>query len=109
MPLLDHFHAPLFPQRSWEAFHGKWANCIGDYLNSLLPRRYFAEALLRLGTDVAADVAEFNRPDEPDEALTNGPVGGGGVALQTWIPPAVSLALPLTFPDEIEVQVLDER
>src|SRR5262245_20615500 len=24
MPLLDHFHAPLSPLRSWESFHSTW-------------------------------------------------------------------------------------
>lgn len=44
MPLLDHFHAPLHPQRHWEAFHSRWASAIADALNAdLLPPEYFAE------------------------------------------------------------------
>ena len=30
MPLLDHFHPPLYPRRSWESFHSRWANSIAD-------------------------------------------------------------------------------
>ncbi len=59
MPLLDHFHPPLYPRRSWESFHSRWANSIADQLNELLPSRYFAEVQLHLGSQVEADVAEF--------------------------------------------------
>jgi hypothetical protein len=58
MPLLDHFHPPLYPRRSWESFHSRWTNSIADQLNELLPRRYFAEVQLHLGSQVEADVAE---------------------------------------------------
>jgi hypothetical protein len=44
MPLFDHFHSPLHPQRHWEAFHSSWANTIAEALNDdLLPQGYFAE------------------------------------------------------------------
>ena len=44
MPLLDHFHPPLFPRRHWESFHVNWAGAIADSLNEfLLPDGYFAE------------------------------------------------------------------
>jgi Protein of unknown function (DUF4058) len=61
MPLHDHFHPPLYPQRSWESFHSRWANCIADELHRVLPRRYFAEVHIHLGGQVEADVAE---PDD---------------------------------------------
>ena len=59
MPLLDHFHAPLYPRRAWESFHSRWANSIADQLNESLPRRYFAQVQIHLGSQVEADVAEF--------------------------------------------------
>src|SRR5918911_1729583 len=62
MPLLDHFPPPLFPQRSWESFHSRWANSIADALQQVLPARYFAEVQIHLGSRVEADVAEF--PDD---------------------------------------------
>jgi hypothetical protein len=39
MPLLDHFHPPLSPQRSWESFRSRWANSIADALLQILPPR----------------------------------------------------------------------
>lgn len=43
MPLLDHFHPPLFPQRHWESFLVTWSGTIADVLNKDLPTGYFAE------------------------------------------------------------------
>jgi hypothetical protein len=106
MPLLDHFHPPLFPQRSWESFHSRWANSIADALQRILPPRYFAEVQIHLGSRVEADVAEFEGPAAETEPR-NGP--GGGVAVQTWVPPAATMVLPAVFPDDLEVHVRDER
>jgi hypothetical protein len=105
MPLLDHFHAPLFPTRPWESFHAFWAAAIGESLNSLLPPRYFATIQTRLGSRIEADVAEFE--STPSEQASNG--AGGGVAIQTWAPPKATLTLPAIFPDDIEVEVFDTR
>ena len=44
MPLLDHFHPPLYPRRHWESFHTQWASCIAASLNASLPDDFFAEA-----------------------------------------------------------------
>jgi|GEM_PF-3099730 hypothetical protein len=33
MPLLDHFHTPLYPHRAGESFHSRLANCIADELH----------------------------------------------------------------------------
>ncbi len=107
MPLLDHFHPPLYPQRSWESFHSRWANAIADALNATLPGRFFAEVQIHLGSQIEADVAEFEGRAAADGGLDNGPPGG--LALQTWSPPAATLVLPAVFPDDIEVQVRDER
>lgn len=107
MPLLDHFHPPLYPQRSWESFHSRWANAIADALNATLPGRFFAEVQIHLGSQVEADVAEFEGPAAAGEGRENGPPGS--LALQTWAPPAATLVLPAVFPDDIEVQVRDER
>ncbi|MCI0377508.1 MAG: DUF4058 family protein [Gemmataceae bacterium] len=101
MPLLDHFHAPLFPQRSWESFHSRWANSIADYLQGILPDRYFAEVQIHLGSLVEADVAEFEKTVE----AANGPPIA--TAVQAWAPPAAPLVLPAIFPDDLEVHVKD--
>src|SRR5690349_3089615 len=107
MPLLDHFHPPLYPHRAWESFHSRWANSIADALNGSLPQRFFAEVQIHLGSRVEADVAEFEGPADPGEATGNG--AAGGVALQTWAPPAATLVMPAVFPDDLEVHVRDER
>jgi hypothetical protein len=105
MPILDHFHPPLYPSHSWESFHMRWAAAIADSLDGLLPRRYFAEVHTHLGTQVSADVAEFQQTTEAAQAEEF----GGGVAVQAWAPPAATMTLPFTFPDELEVRILDER
>ena len=87
MPLLDHFHPPLYPQRAWESFHSRWANSIADELHRVLPQQYFAEVHIHLGGQVEADVAEFERVAEPQ---------------------AAAIVMPAAFPDDIEVQVRDQ-
>jgi hypothetical protein len=106
MPLLDHFHAPLHPLRPWESFLGSWANALMGQLNELLPPRYFAAFQLHLGTDVEADVAELDLQASPGE---EGNGAAGGLALATWAPPAVTCVMAATFPDDIEVYVVDTR
>jgi hypothetical protein len=106
VPLLDHFHAPLHPRHHWESFHSRWANAIADTLDRILPRRFFAEVQVHLGARIESDVAEWERPLDPeDEPSTNGP--GGGVAIQTYAPPAPTMVAPSVFPDDLEVQVRD--
>lgn len=106
MPLLDHFHRPLYPLHLWESFHSVWANAIVERLNQLLPPHYFAAVQVHLGTKVEADVAEFEREQHWQES-TNGP--GDGVATTTWAPPAATAVLDAVFPDSIEVRVIDSR
>ena len=104
MPLLDHFHPPLYPQRAWESFHSRWANSIADELHRVLPQRYFAEVHIHLGGQVEADVAEF----EHCRSGRHGNGAAGGVAVRTWAPPAAAMAMPAVFPDDMEVQVRDQ-
>jgi hypothetical protein len=101
MPLLDHFHPPLAPTRHWESFHGLWTAAMVRRLNrGVLPQGYFAEAQVHVGGRVEVDVATY-------EHVVRAPVdaNGGGVAVETWAPPATALIMPAIFPDEIEVQV----
>src|SRR5262249_37675146 len=88
MPLLDHFHPPLFPGRPWESFHSRWANSMADALHRILPERYTAEVQGTLGTQIEADVAEKDRP----------PLLGDEAAQ----------AMPAIFRPTLEVQVLDQ-
>jgi hypothetical protein len=103
MPLLDHFHPPLTPARNWESFHALWAAAIVERLNcSLLPPGYFAETQVHVGSRIEVDVASCESPARDPQA--NQP-DHGGVAVQTWVPPAAALAMPAIFPDEVEIQV----
>ena len=106
MPMLDHFHPPLYPGRPWESFHSRWANSIADALNRLLPPRYTAEVQMHLGTQVEADVAEWERSSLAVAEAGND--SAGGVAVRSWTAPAATLVLPAVFPDDFEVQVLDQ-
>ena len=100
MPLRDHFHRPLswYP---WESFHALWAAVIVEHLNHALPARYIATMQAHLGTQVEADVAEFER-ERGFEESANGPAGGTAAA--TWAPPAATTVLEAVFPDSFEVR-----
>jgi hypothetical protein len=103
MPLLDHFHAPLAARRHWESFHSMWCGAIAGRLNQgVLPPGYFAETQQQLGTQVEIDVPTFH-----EEGPGATPPPNGGVAVQTWAPPAVELIMPAVFPDSFEVLVFD--
>ena len=107
MPLLDHFHPPLLNRPpSWESFHSFWAVAMAEHLNELLPRRYIATVTTHLGSEIEADVAEFESPFQPEDEPPNG--AAGGVAVQTWTPPQTALVAPAAFPDDFEVQVHDQ-
>src|SRR5262249_19995322 len=68
----------------------------------VLPPNCFAAAQVHVGSRVEIDVAAFHE----EQAVSSGAANGnGGVAVQTWAPPATSLIMPSIFPDEIEVQV----
>jgi Protein of unknown function (DUF4058) len=101
MPLIDHFHPPLSDERHWESFHATWAIEIMAMLNrGILPRGYFAEAQVHVGSRVEIDVGTFERNGgSPGAAVEN-----GGAAVQVLSPTSV-MTMPAAFPDEIEVQI----
>ena len=108
MPLLDHFHPPLYPQRA----PGILSLAARGQLDRRCPasafcRRAnrFAEVQIHLGSRVEADVAGFEQATLPQSS--NG--SAGSVAVQTYAPPAATYVLPAVFPDDLEVQVLDQR
>src|SRR5438105_10650970 len=104
MPLLDHFHPPLFGRRHWEAFHGWWAAAMAAGLNDRLPEEYFAEFQVTLGTRVEVDVATFS---EAGESVSSNDNGGTGVQTEVWAPPTPTAIMPAVFPDEFEVRVFN--
>lgn len=100
MPLLDHFRPPLNEEQFWESFHTLWISAIVERLNGgLLPEGYRAQANVHLG-EVAVDVGAFSRSD-----------GGspGGDWPTEWRPSAAALAVPVVYPDELEVRVFSTR
>lgn len=105
MPLLDHFHPPLFPTRHWESFHARWAGAIADSLNArLLPNDYYAEIQVHVGSRVEVDIATLHR----DEAADDEAESGGGLATvraRPWSPPVAAMSMPAIYPDSIEVLV----
>ena len=112
MPLFDHFHGTLAKTHEWEAFCTRWGVSIADDLNRRLPKRFLASAPMRLGPQVAADVAEREWLTAP-EGERNGSERHGASAVavatevETYTPPATDLAMPVTFPGEYTVEVRD--
>lgn len=107
MALLDHFRPPLSDLRHWESFHSVWANCIAEALNKdLLPREYFAEVEVTLGSGIEVDVAAFESGAKTRRAATP---SATAVLPRTWAPRAPTAVLPAIFPDSIEVRVFQSE
>jgi Protein of unknown function (DUF4058) len=102
MPLLDHFTAPVPFRQRWESFHSYWAARIGTQLNESLPKRFFTAVQQHHGSRIEADVLEYDGGPDPD-----GNGSGGGLAVQTYAPPKVTGVFPATFPDEVEITIVD--
>ena len=99
MPLLDHFHSPFDPRVGWESFHHRWANAIADHLDEFLPVTFFARVEVHLGSEVATDVTEEELVPRHEAN------GAGGVAVETYSPPAATAIIPAIFPDEAAVEI----
>jgi hypothetical protein len=108
MPLLDHFHPPLHPQRHWESFHANWAGALADLLNEqLLPEGYFAEEQTHAGSRVEIDVATFERAAPPVPSRRDGATAT--LPPQVWSPPAPAMEMPGVRPDRFEVLVFQSE
>ena len=102
MPLLDHFHPPIYPVRRWESFHSQWIGEMMAALNQgVLPEGYFAEAQVHFGGRVEVDVATLEQSSPSDSPTEE---GNGGVAVQT-VPATATFTMPASFPDEVEVLI----
>jgi hypothetical protein len=102
MPLLDHFHPPLFGKRHWESFHAAWAGSLSDDLNRRLPEEYFAEEFPHAGAVVEIGVGTFE-----DSARTAHAEGSATTTLppRVWSPPKAAFTIPAVFADDFEVRV----
>lgn len=106
MPLLDHFHPPLFGERHWESFHAAWASTLADDLNHRLPEHYFAEEFTHAGAVIEIDVGTFE-----GSARTAGADGSATATLppQVWSPPKAAFTIPAVFADDFEVRVISNE
>jgi hypothetical protein len=91
MPLLDHFHAPLYPLFHWESFHSHWPSILTNQLNGgILPPDYVAAPHVQMGTEVEIDLATFD--------VFTGAEGQGDATTAVYAPPQPALSMPITFP-----------
>lgn len=103
MPLLDHFHAPLYPLFHWESFHSHWASILTNQLNGgVLPPEYIAAPHVKLGTEVEIDVGTLE--------LYRGNENGGSTATAGYTPPSPTVSIPIAFPamDLFEILIRPE-
>ena len=105
MPLLDHFHLPLFPRHRWESFHSNWATKLADALTGLMPPEFIVEENTHGGGRLEIDVAAYEQPlEEHSHAAANGsPVAT--LAPTTWTAATATQTMPAVFPDSFEVRV----
>jgi hypothetical protein len=107
MPLLDHFHPPLFGKRHWESFHSAWAAYLAEDLNRRLPEHYFAEEFPHAGAAVVEiDVGTF------EDAVGSADADGSATATlpsKTWAPPKAAFTIPAVFADDFEVRVISNK
>src|SRR5260370_16551143 len=104
MPLLDHFHPPLYPRHHWESFHSNWATRLADALTARLPPEFQVEEHSHLGINLEIDIATFAEDGELAETPRNGPPTQTKV-LEVWTPPAADYTMPAVFPDTFEVRI----
>ena len=113
MPLLDHFHPPLFGSRHWESFHARWAGALADSLNlHWLPKGYFAEIQSHVGGRVEVDIGTFesvqaSRPEQEGNEVSSSGVATLTAPPRVYTPPAADSTFPAIFPDVFEVLVFN--
>ena len=95
MPLLDHFHLPLYPQRNWRSIQVMWAATITNRLNQVLPQHFVA------GTYTNRDV-EIDTPTLEQSAATD-----FNVSVWTPPPPTQVVAASLTT-EGVEVRIIHD-
>jgi Protein of unknown function (DUF4058) len=108
MPLLDHFHPPLYPHHHWESFHSNWATRIADAIAAVLPDEFQVEEHTHAGVGFEIDVASFQEPTLPANMASVGPALATLVA-PSYAPPAPDHTIPAVFPDTFEVRVFSTR
>jgi len=100
MPLLDHFHPPLYPQHHWQSFHANWATRLADAIQTQLPPDFQVEENSP-GASLEIDVATYEKDATFSAAAGNGPVA----TAPAWAPPAAAQTMSALFPEIFEVRV----
>ncbi len=106
MPLLDHFHPPLYPHHHWESFHSNWATRIADGIAALLPADFQVEEHVLAGAGFEIDVAAYDTQMSGIGVTAVGP-GVATLAAPAYAPPVPDGMLPAAFPDTFEVRVFN--
>lgn len=103
MPLLDHFHPPLYPHHHWESFHSNWATRIADGIAVLLPPDFQVEEHTHAGVGFEIDVAAYQRDASVDNQAAGAAVAT--IAAPAYAPPIPDHTIPAAFPETFEVRV----
>jgi hypothetical protein len=90
MPLLDHFHPPLYPHHHWESFLSNWATRIADGIEGVLPLEFQVEERTHAGLGFEIDLAPEDGESSPPVHAS--PLPKNGIR-------------PVTNPDTFEVRV----
>jgi hypothetical protein len=104
MPLLDHFHPPLYTHHHLESFHSNWATRIADGIAAVLPPEYQVEEHTHAGPGFEIDVAAFEGESSSENMASAGPALAT-LSAPTYAPPVPDRILPAAFPDTFEVRV----
>jgi hypothetical protein len=104
MPLLDHFHPPLYPHHHWESFHSNWATRIADGIAAVLPADFQVEEHTHAGVGFEIDVAAYQGQTSPNGIAFPGPALAT-LAAPVYAPPVPDRTMPAAFPDTFEVRV----
>jgi hypothetical protein len=104
MPLLDHFHPPLYPHHHWESFHSNWATRIADGIEALLPPEFQVEEQTHAGPGFEIDVATYEGDPGPGPSDSAGPRLAIRAA-PAYAPPVPDGVLPAVFPATFQVRV----
>ncbi len=112
MPIRDHFHPPMGHAWPWEPIHSGWISEIASRLNELLPRDFLALDRMRISGGLEIDIGTAVDEESLLAKPTNGTHGVGtavAVAPSVYTPPNALGSVRFDIPDEIEVQIFDDR
>ena len=107
MPLLDHFHPPLYPHHHWESFpfqlgHAQYTSRAAS--QPCCPRSLQVEEHTQAGTEIEIDVAAFQEQG-PCPAIASAGLALATTKTAAYAPPLPDHTFPAVFPDTFEIRV----